>query len=67
MSREAVESLIDRWINDPVFREELRKDPEGAIRSTGVELDEEEWAALRRIDWGLTDEDLRLQVSKAPV
>lgn len=58
MSRVAVEDLIDRWINEPSFRAEIRQDPEGAVRRTGLELTEDEWAALRNVDWQLSDEEL---------
>ncbi len=65
MSQSAVEILIDRWMNDPAFREGLRADPEAAVRSTGVELSEDEWTALRSVDWSATDEELQSRVSKA--
>lgn len=65
MSREAVENLIDRWINEPAFRQELRTDPESAVRRSGAELDKTEWDALRNVDWNLTDEELQARVSKA--
>jgi hypothetical protein len=65
MSREALESLIDRWVNEPAFRQELRTDPEGAVRRSGAELDQAEWAALGQVDWGLSDEELQARVSKA--
>jgi hypothetical protein len=65
MSREAVETLIDRWINEPAFRQELRTDPEGAVRAAGAVLEAEEWAALRSVDWSLTDEELQTRVSRA--
>lgn len=64
MSREAVEQLMDRWENDPGFRAQLRLDAEGAVRATGVELDPEEWAALKTVDWSLSDEELRARASK---
>ena len=64
MSREAVKTLIDRWMNDPGFRQELRADPEGAVRRTGAELDAEEWAALRSIDWSTSDEELTARANK---
>ncbi len=65
MSREAVEMLLDKWINEPAWREEVRVDPEAAIRATGAELDQDEWAALRDIDWSLSDEELLERASKA--
>jgi predicted ribosomally synthesized peptide with nif11-like leader len=64
MSREGVETLMDRWTNDPAFRTQLRADPEGAARAAGVDLDTEEWAALRGIDWSLSDEELQARSSK---
>ena len=64
MAREAIEQLLDRWTNEPAFREQMRADPEGAVRESGVELDEDEWAALRSADWDLTDEELAERASK---
>lgn len=62
MSRDAVESLVDRWIGEPSFRAELRADPEGAVHRTGLELDEEEWSALQSIDWSVSDDQLQGQL-----
>lgn len=47
MSRDVVRQLIDRWVNEPAFRDAICKDPENAVRCCGAELDEEEWIALR--------------------
>ena len=55
MSREAVESLMDKWANEPLFRAELRADAEAAVKSTGAQLDADEWAAVKAIDWKLPD------------
>jgi len=63
MSRAAVETLIDRWMNEPEFRAALRKDADAAVRASGVELTSEEWDALRRIDWTLSDEELQTRVN----
>jgi len=65
MSREAVDQLMDRWTGDRAFREAIRTDPEGAIKSTGVELDESEWQALREIDWSVPDHELEARVSRS--
>jgi hypothetical protein len=64
MSREAFEELVDRWMDDPAFRAVVRQDPEGAVRAAGLELDEDEWAAIRGIDWSLTDEELSSRATK---
>jgi hypothetical protein len=65
MSREAVETLIDKWMNEPEFREEIRRDPEGAVSRTGVVLDKVEMEALRSMDWNASDEELQARASKA--
>ena len=64
MSREAVNELFDRWVNDAGFREEVRTDAVGAVRGTGAHLDEDEWAALRTVDWNQPDSELQARVSK---
>jgi hypothetical protein len=63
MSRQAVENLIDRWIGDPGFREGMRKDAEATVRMAGVDLDQDEWSALRAVDWTLPDEQLRTRLN----
>ena len=65
MSHEAIEQLIERWLNEPKFRKAIRNDPEKAVRQTGIQLSEEEWLALRRLDWSLSDEDLKTRIAKA--
>ncbi len=64
MSREAVEILVDRWMNEPEFRAEMRQDPQGTVKRTGAALDDDEWAALSNIDWNASDEELQSRVSK---
>jgi hypothetical protein len=44
-------------LNEPAFRAELSEDPESTARRHGFDLTDEEWAALRRFDWALYDED----------
>lgn len=63
MSRAAVETLIDRWMNEPDFRAALRQNAEGAVGASGAELSTEEWDALRRIDWSLPDEELQSRIN----
>lgn len=65
MSREAVGKLIDRWMNDPAFRQEMRLDPEKTVSRSGCELDPDEWAALRHVDWSLSDDQLRARINHA--
>jgi hypothetical protein len=63
MSRHAVESLLDKWTNDPGFRLAMRKDPEATVRTLNVDLDQDEWSAMRAVDWNLPDEELRTRLS----
>lgn len=65
MSRETVEKLMDRWINEPAFRTAMRKNPEAAVQSSGMQLDQDEWAALRSVDWNLPDAELQSRISRA--
>ena len=59
-----IETLMDRWENDPGFRAELRRDPEGAVRAAGVSLSDEERTVLGAIDWSQSDEELSVRASK---
>ena len=65
MTRDAVTELTDRWMNDAAFRDAVRKDPVGAIKATGLDLDESELTALRDVDWSIGDEELRARISKS--
>ena len=40
-NQESMQQLTDRYLNDPNFRDEMRKDPEGAAEGSGLPLDEE--------------------------
>ncbi len=64
MSREALNQVLERWMNDEAFRAQVRQDPKAAIRGAGVELTDEEWAAVKNVDWSLSDEELHARASK---
>ena len=65
MSQENVDALLDRWINDEEFRSSARTDLDAAIKSTGLELNDEEWEALRAIDLStVTNQQLEERISK---
>ncbi len=66
-NQEVMRQLTDRFMNDAAFREEMRKDPEGAAKRAGYKLDEEDRQALRSVDWSQSDEQLKERVSKARV
>ena len=64
-NQESMQQLTDRYLNDPNFRDEMRKDPEGAAERSGLPLDEEDKQVLKTVDWGGLDEELKERVSKA--
>ena len=64
MNNTAIEQLIDQWMNDETFRAELRHDTEATVRARNIDLNEDEWAALRSIDWSQSDEALQARVTK---
>jgi hypothetical protein len=64
MSKQALAQVMDRFTNDPAFREQMRTDPESAIHQSGIQLNEQEMAAVRDMDWNLSDEALKERASK---
>ena len=57
--------LADRYLNDPQFKEQMRKDPQGTAERTGLKLDDEDLQSIR--DWDMSssgDERLRERTSK---
>jgi hypothetical protein len=65
MRNDVVQKLVDRWEKDAAFRELMRKDPNGAVTTTGLELTEDEWAAIRKINWKQSDAELQQRISKS--
>lgn len=65
MSKSALEQLVDKWTNEPAFRDALRRDPDNAVREAGVDLNDDEMAALRSTDWRLSDDALQARISRA--
>ena len=63
MSREALEQLVQRWVDEPDFREAVQRDPEGTIEHAGFQLDEQEWAIVRDTDWSQPQEELRTRMA----
>ena len=63
MSSEALARLGQRWMHDPAFRADIRRDPEGTIERAGYQLDEDEWAIVRDTDWSQSDDDLQTRMT----
>jgi hypothetical protein len=47
MSRETLNRLMDRWVKEPKFREELRRDLEGTLLRHGVKPGDSAWTTIR--------------------
>ncbi len=58
MSETGGKMLLDRWVEDTGFRQQMRSDPMGAVATIGADLDEKELEFLRSVDWTLSDEEL---------
>ena len=57
--------LADRYLNDPHFKEQMRQDPEGTAKRTGLELDDEDRQSIRSWDMSSSgEEQLRERISK---
>jgi len=63
MSREALEQLVQRWLDDPEFRDGVQRDTDGTIERAGYQLDEQEWAVVRDTDWSQPEEELRTRMA----
>ena len=66
MARNGVDQLVQNWLNEPAFREKMRRDLEGTVKSCGITLNQEEWATIRNVVMTTSDESLRARVSKGP-
>lgn len=63
--------LLEKWLNDPAFRQALLHDPEQAVRDIQISLDGLSWSLVRCLDWSQPKESLeaqcrRLGVSPSP-
>jgi putative modified peptide len=63
MNHEVLGKLMDRWTSDAQFRAAVRANPLQAIEQAGVELSDDEKAAVAAVDWTLSDQDLAARAS----
>jgi len=59
-----LDQIMERYTTDPAFKAQLKADPEAAAKAAGIALNDEDRAALRGLDFTLTDEQLQRRVSK---
>jgi len=64
MADNGVDRLVEKWLAEPGFREQLCSDPEGTVAAAGISLNAEEWATLHNVVMTTSDEELRDRVSK---
>ena len=67
MANKGVDQLVQKWLNEPGFREKMKRDPEGTVKSVGITLNTEEWATLRNVVMTTSDESLRQRINKGPL
>ena len=65
MGSNNVDRLVQKWLNEPSFREKMKRDPEGTVKSSGISLNAEEWATVRNVVMSTSDESLRQRASKS--
>ncbi len=49
MNREIFIRLMERWVREPSFREQMKQNIEETLRRCGFNLDEDEMTALRSL------------------
>jgi hypothetical protein len=64
MASEAVDQLMDKWLNEPGFKEQLLADPEATVQAAGWTLSDDDWAVVRNVVAGLGDQELEGRISK---
>ncbi len=63
----ALQELLNRWLDDAQFRDAFQADPQHAIQSSGIKLTPDEVAALEGAQWNLSDGALTERANKPRV
>lgn len=64
IERRVVEDLLDRWMNDPSFKEQLRSDPKTALRLCGIDATDDMVKAMKTVALDASVETLRDRIVK---
>ena len=59
-----MQAVIDRWAEDPSFREGMRSDLDGTLKRAGIELGDDTAGQLRSVDWSQSDAELEQLIEK---
>ena len=66
LSREEIDTLMDRWMNDPAFVKKLRANPRAALKSCGIEASDDLVQSLKDVDLN-SAEELQARLSKTTI
>jgi hypothetical protein len=64
MTNTALAAVMDRFMNDPTFRDGMVHSPEETLRTSRMALSEEDVAAVLNTDWAHAGEELDARISK---
>jgi hypothetical protein len=64
LTKKAVDTFMDRWINDPSFARQLKADPKAALTSCRIEPWDHLVNSLEDVDKNTPAEELRKRISK---
>ena len=59
-----MQAVLDRWTEDPSFREGMRTDLDGTLKGAGIELGDDTVGQLRAVDWSQSDAELEELLEK---
>jgi hypothetical protein len=60
-----VRAVIDRWSEDPSFRDAMRSDPTVALQAAGIQVGDDTAGQLRSVDWTQSDAELEQQLESS--
>ena len=61
---DTMQAVIDRWTENPDFREGMRTDLDGTLKGAGIDLDNDTVGQLRAVDWSQSDAELEELLEK---
>jgi hypothetical protein len=67
VSRDSMQSLMEKWMSDPQFRAKMRNDPQAAIQDGGFNLTDDEVAQVSALSDPTSSQALEERVSKVKI
>lgn len=62
--KKTMEQLLDRWMNDPSFKDQLRSDPKTTLKSYGIDATDDMVKSLKAVSSNASVEELKERVVK---